>query len=352
MDSRLPSFDKDILELLIHIVKAEGGKVSLDILEEVFQWRTGFALSSLKSPKGSSITSTSTNQGGTVDYLQSILSDEGPLELSTADSCIYLHSEEAYLTCSAEYKMSLSEVITKLKVSGEITQLDLSRRCFSSPRKLLEVCKSAKLLKKLIVQDIYFANDANESSNPGISLVKQMKWYCPSLEEIDVTGCSDVTRGILLEPEDNMLQEYGIAEKRAIDVKIIDLLEKHYNIKERLTPSLVSKDSSAVSTTVMEFVNNGGPVNISHDGWTFVHTASALGDEALISWLLNTEISKFQSEGSRKPSALDIAIYRHDAPMVKRLLDAQKTVEYDPCKFVELFLSMFITRLGQYFSLC
>ena len=337
MDSRLPSFDKDILELLTHIVQAEGGKVSFDILEEVFQARTGFALSSLKSPKGSSITSTRSNQGGTVDYLQSILSDEGPLELSTADSCIYLHFEEAHLTCSAEYKMSLSEVITKLKVSGEITQLDLSRRCFSSPRKLLEVCKSAKLLKKLIVQDIYFSNDANESASPGISLVRQMKWYCPSLEEIDVTGCSDVTRGILLEPGDNVLQEYGIAVKRGIDVKIIDLLEKHDSIKELLTPSLVSKDSSAVSITVMEFVNNGGPVNISHDGWTFVHTASALGDEALISWLLNTQNSKFQSEGSRKPSALDIAIYRHDAPMVKRLLDAQKTIEYDPCKFVELF---------------
>ena len=335
MDSRPLSSNIDILELLVHIVQAEGGKVSLDILEEVFQARTGFALSSLKSPKGSSITSTSSNQQGTVDYLQNILLDEAPLELSTVDSCIYLHLEEAPLDCSTESEMSLSEVITKLKVSGGITQLDLSRRCFSSPRRLLEVCKSAKLLTKLIVRDICFANDAKESANLGVSLVKHIKWYCPSLEEIDVTGCSDVTRGILLEPED-VLQEHGIPVEKATYVKRIDCLEEH-NIKELLTPLLFSSDLSAVRGRIEEFINEGGPVNISHDGWTFVHTASAIGDEGLISWLLNTgENSKFQSEGSRKPSALDIAIYRHDAPMVKLLLDAQKTSEYDPSEFVKM----------------
>ncbi|XP_029197561.2 uncharacterized protein LOC114962686 [Acropora millepora] len=337
MDSRPLSFDMDIHELLIHIVQAEGGKVRLDILEEVFKGRTGFALSSLKSPKGRSITSTSSNQQGMVDYLQTILLDEGPLELSTADSCIYLHYEEAPLDCSTESEMSLSEVITKLKVSGEITQLDLSRRCFSSPKKLLEVCKSAKLLRKLIVRDICFANDANESGNLGISLMEHIKWYCPSLKEIDVTGCSDVTRGILLEPED-VLQEHGIPVERAIDFKIIDLLEEHHNIKDILTPLHFSTDLSAVRGRIEKFVTEGGPVNISHDGWTFVHTASAIGDEGLISWLLNTGgNSKFQSEGSRKPSALDIAVYRHDVRVFKLLLDAQKTSEYDPSRFVKMW---------------
>ena len=333
MDSRPLSFDMDIHELLIHIVQAEGGKVGLDILEKVFKERTGFALASLKSRNN---TSTSSNQQGTVDYLQSILLDEGPLELSTADSCVYLHFEDVSLDCSTESEMSLSDVITKLKVSGDVTQLDLSGRCFSSPRKLLEVCKSANLLKKLVVRDICFANDVKESANRSISLVKHIKWYCPSLEEIDVTGCSDVTRGIFLEPED-VLQEYEIPVQRAIDVKIIDSLEEHHNIKELLTPSHFSNDSSAVRGRIEGFVNEGGLVNISHDGWTFVHTASAIGDEGLISWLLQTGGScKFQPEGSRKPSALDIAVYRHDAPMVKLLLDAQKISEYDPCKFVKM----------------
>ncbi|XP_067028429.1 uncharacterized protein [Acropora muricata] len=337
IDSRPLSFDMDIHELLIHIVQAEGGKVRLDILEEVFKGRTGFALSSLKSPKRSIITSTSSNQQSMVHYLQSILLDESPLELSTADSCIYLRYEEALLDCSTESEMSLSEVITKLKVSGEITQLDLSRRCFSSPRKLLEVCKSAKLLRKLLVRDICFANDANESSNHGISLVEHIKWYCPSLEEVDVTGCSHVTRGILLEAED-ALQEYGIPAERAIDVKIIDSLEEHCNIRDILTPLHFSNDLSAVRGRIEEFVTEGGPVNISHDGWTFVHTASAIGDEGLVSWLLNTGgNSKFQSEGSRKPSALDIAVYRHDVRIFKLLLDAQKTSQYDPSRFVKMW---------------
>ena len=331
MDSRPVSFDMAIHELLKHIVQAVGGNIRLDSLEEQFQRRTGFALSSLKN-----ITSTSSNQQGTAEYLQSILLDKGPLKLSTVDGCIYLHCEDALLDCSTESEMPLSEVITKLKVSGEITQLDLSRRCFSSPRDLLEVCKSAKLLRKLIVRDICFANDAKELANPGISLVKEIKWYCPSLQEIDITGCSHVTRGILLEQE-NVLQERGIPVGRAIDIKIIDLLEEHNNVKELLTPLLFSKDLSDVRGRIKEFVEEGGPVNISHDGWTFVHTASAIGDEGLISWLLNTgENSKFHSEGSRKPSALDIAIYRHDAPMVKLLLDAQKTSEYDLCKFVKM----------------
>ncbi|XP_044167579.1 uncharacterized protein LOC114962688 [Acropora millepora] len=334
MDSRPVSFDMDIYELLKHIVQAVGGKIRLDSLEEQFQGRTGFALSSLKN-----ITSTSSNQQGPAEYLQSILFDEGPLELSTVDGCIYLHCEDSLLDCSTESEMPLSEVITKLKVSGGITQLDLSRRCFSSPRDLLEVCKSAKLLRKLIVRDICFANDAKESANLGISLVKHIKWYCPSLQEIDVTGCSDVTRGILLEPEDlDVLQEYGIPVERAIDVKIIDLLEEHYTIKELLTPSHFSKDLVSVRRRIEKFVKEGGPVNISHDGWTFVHTASAIGDEGLVYWLLNSGgNSKFQSEGSRKPSALDIAVYRHDARIFKLLLDAQKTSEYDPSKFVKMW---------------
>lgn len=331
MESRPLSFDMAIHELLKHIVQAVGGKIRLDSLEEQFQERTGFALSSLNN-----ITRTSSNQQGTAEYLQSILLNEGPLELSTLDSCIYLHCEDASLDCSTESEMSLSEVITELKVSGEITQLDLSRRCFPSPRDLLEVCKSAKLLRKLIVRDICFANDAKESANPGISLVKHIKWYCPSLEEIDVTGCSDVTRGILLVAED-VLQEYGIPVERAIDVKIINLLEEDYNIKELLTPLHFSKDLVAVRSRIKKFVKEGGPVNISHDGWTFVHTASVIGDEGLISWLMNTGgNSRFQSEGSRKPSALDIAVYRHDAPIFKLLLDAQKTSEYDPSKFVKM----------------
>ena len=331
MDSRPVSFDMAIYELLKHIVQAVGGKIRLDSLEEQFQGRTGFALSSLKN-----ITSTSSNQQGTAEYLQSILFDEGPLELSTVDGCIYLHCEHAPLDCSTESEMSLSEVITKLKVSGAITQLDLSRRWFSSPTDLLEVFKSPKLLRKLIVRDICFGNDAKESANLGISLVRHIKWYCPSLQEIDVTGCSDVTRDILLEPED-VLQEYGIPVERAIDVKIIDLLEEHYTIKELLTPWHFSKDFVAVRSRIEKFVKEGGPVNISHDGWTFVHTASAIGDESLISWLLNSGgNSKFQSEGSRKPSALDIAVYRHDARIFKLLLDAQKTSEYDPSKFVKM----------------
>lgn len=332
MDSRPVSFYMAIHELLKHIVQAVGGKIRLDSLEEQFQGRTGFALSSLKN-----ITSTISNQQGTAEYLQSILLDEGPLELSTVDGCIYLHCEDALLDCSTESEMPLSEVITKLKVSGGITRLDLSRRCFSSPRDLLEVCKSAKLLRKLIVRDICFANDANESANLGISLVKHIKWYCPSLQEIDVTGCSDVTRGILLEPED-VLQEYGIPVERALDVKIIDLLEEHYTIKELLTPSHFSKDLVAVRSRIEKFVKEGGPVNISHDGWTFVHTASAIGDEGLVSWLLNSGgNSKFQSEGSGKQSALDIAVYRQDARIFKLLLDAQKTSEYDPSKFVKMW---------------
>ena len=333
MDSRLPSSDMDIKELLIDIVQAEGGKIGLSSLEKAFERRTGFALSSRES----SITSSNNNQQGTVEYLQSILSYGGPLRFSTTDSYIYLHFE-ASLNCSTESEMSLSEVIFELKVSGKITQLDLSRRSFSSQRELLEVCKCAKLLKKLIIRDICFANnDITESANVGISLVEHMKWYCTSLEEIDVTGCSDVTRGILLESQDNALQERGTPLKRAIDVKIIDSLEEHCIIKELLAPSLFSKHLSAARSRIEEFVNKGGPVNISRDGWTFFHTASAIGDEGLISWLLNTgENSKFHSESSRKPSALDIAIYRHDAPIVKLLLDAQKTTSLDPCRFVKM----------------
>ena len=323
-----------IQELLVDIVQtaAGGGNISLNIVEELFQERTGFSLSAISSHEQCA----TRNQEKTLEYLQSILSDESPLKLSSADGYLYLCCEELKLDCSAESEKSLSQVIKDVNLSPKTTQIDLSRRCFTSKKELLEVCKSAKMLKRLILQDISFVNGIDESDQ-GIALIKLISWFCPNLHEVDTTGCSDVTLNVLLTSEKDILKETGISASMKADVTVVDLLKTSPDLKECLMPPSSASNLSNLSSRIANFVQEGVPANITYDGWSFLHTASAIGDAKLVSWLLeNARNKKFQFVGSTKPTALDIAIYRHDATIVKLLLNVHKTFDYDPCKFVNL----------------
>ncbi|XP_068698320.1 uncharacterized protein [Montipora foliosa] len=324
----------EVQELLVDIVQnaTGGGNISLNIVEELFQERTRWSLSDISSHEQC----TSGNQEKTLEYLQSILSDESPLKIS-ADGYLYLqYCEELTLDCSAESEKSLSQVIKDVKLSAKTTQIDLSRRCFTSKKELLEVCKPAKMLKRLILQDISFVNDIDESDQ-GIALIKLIRWYCPNLREVDTTGCSDVTLSALFTSENDILKETGISASMKADVNVVDLLKTIPDLKECLMPASNTSNLSNLSSRIRDFVLRGVPANITYDGWSFLHTASAIGDAKLVSWLLeNATNNKFQFVGSRRPTALDIAIYRHDATIVKLLLNEHKTYDYDPCNFVNL----------------
>ena len=336
----IPSrLDKEIEELLIDIIKTVGGggKLHLQLVDDIFQERTGSALSELSKqqtvPEVSVGLGANSNQKQVFDYLNNILSKESPLIVNCEDACLSLRCAEEALDCSTESDKPLSLVMKEIRASGKITKLDVSRRCFASKTELLELCKAARMVRKLILRDIQIQTDGEESPQ-GLALIKRIKMYCPALEEIDVTGCSQVTFNNLFESETS-LQERGFSEGKST-VRIVDLFATNPEIKGLLMPSCFSSMPN-IGNRIRALVQDGIPANISYDGWSFLHTASAIGDVNLVVWLLNNSGNcKFQSVCSTAPSALDIAIAGHNAAIVKQLLHVQKNDTYDPRRLVSL----------------
>ena len=336
----IPSrLDKEIEELLIDIIKTVGGggKLRLQLVEHIFQERTGFALLELSKqqtvPEVSVGLGANTDQKQVLDYLNNILSNESPLIVNCEDVCLSLRCEEEVLDCSAESGEPLSLVVKEIRASGKITKLDLSRRYFASKTELLEVCKDTRMLEKLILRDVQIQTDGEESAD-GFALIKLIQMYCPALEEVDITGCSQVTLNNLFESE-RSLQERGIFVGKST-VRIVDLFSTNPEIKGLLMPSCFSSMPN-IGDRIKALVQDGVPANISYDGWSFLHTASAVGDVDLVVWLLNNSGNcKFQSVCPTRPSALDIAITCHDAVIVSHLLRAHQVDGCDPYKLVQL----------------
>lgn len=336
----------------------------MEVVEHIFEERTGFALSALYTnqhtvPEGTGGQSTSTRKKDMLEYLNRILSEESTLIVNCKDGCLSLRCDEVAIDCSAESDKSLSRVIKDIRESGKITTLDLSRRCFQSRMELLEVCKSARMMKRLLLRDVQIFTDNKEAAQ-AFSLMKSIKVYCPALEEVDTTGCSDATLTSLLESEGSSLQPSGIC-LRETKVNVVNLLSTNPEVKELLMPThiprdrtivserkkaLVHKDVPAnISERIKALVQKDVPANISWDGWSFLHTACAIGDANLVSWLLeNGGQCNFQSECCNRPSALDIAISCHNPGIVKLLLHVQKPDCFDPCKIIDLLFSRVTQR--------
>ena len=78
--------DKEIENILADIVQttAGGGKVQWELVEHIFEMKTGFALSALYTnqhtvPEGAGGQSTSTRKKDLLEYLKRILSEESTL---------------------------------------------------------------------------------------------------------------------------------------------------------------------------------------------------------------------------------------------------------------------------------
>ena len=322
--------NSEIEQLLIDIVHTTsgGGNLPLELVEQIFQLRTGFALLAHENTAANT-----RNSSVVLEYIKSILLPDSPLIVNCESGCLSLRCEKTLLDCSEETRKSLPMVITDIRESAKITELDLSRRCFLTGIDLLKICKSARFLKRLVLRDIQILTGGDEFPQD-FSLLKMIKWYCPALDEVDVTGCSQVT-----------LNEFLTSDGT---VKVVDLFSTNpvARARELLMPEKISNNVSNVSSRIKALVQEGVPANISCDGWTFLHTASAIGDTELVLWLLDKNADfKFQSVSSCRPTALNIAMCCHNEDIVKLLLD--ESDDLDPCKVVDLCLFN-----GEHDSLC
>lgn len=323
-----PRMMSEIEQLLVHIVTTTGGggKLHLELVDRIVQHLTGRKLSALVDDAEEEV--------NILEYINSNLPPDSPLVVNIEEESLHLRCESSTLDCSAELGGSLVQVKNQIMVSRDITELDLSRRSFSSKTELREVCECARMLKKLIVRDIQIVVCSEETPLHS-SLIERIKWFCPSLEEVDVTGCSQSVLDVLFQTRRN-------PSGRTFGVNVVDLLSNKPEAKELLMPPPITSDVSDVANRIKVLVQEGLPANISYDGWSLLHTASIIGDADLVRWLLDESgRHKYHTLNSRSLTALHVAIRCHNAPIVKQLL--HETDHVDPAKLVDLcFLSQLL----------
>lgn len=314
----------EIEQLLIDIVQSisGGAQLPLDVIEEIFRIRTGFQLVAPEAvPRD-------TRNSRVAEYIKRILPPESPLvvnfEPSAGTSSLSVRYEAKILDCSEQSQKPLSLVINNIRTSERITEIDLSKRCFTSSTEFLEVCKSCRLLRRLILRDVQILDVANEIPQES-SLIEKIKWFCPALGEVDVTGCSPETRRYLCQTQRSVTYGRG-SPLGSSTVRFVDLFESYPEAKELLFPERIYSYISNVSSKIKALVEEGIPANISNQGWSFLHTASAIGDADLVSWLLENG-AKLQSVSSCRPTPLEIGMRRHNAPIVSLLLDTNDDMD-------------------------
>ena len=325
--SNRPSMMRKIEQLLVHIVKKIGGKLHLELVDHIVQHLTGRNLSALVDAR---------KEENILEYISNNLPPDSRLVVNLEEESVSLECDVLTLDCSAELKDSLVQVKNQIKVSRDITELDLSRHSFASTTELLEVCECARMLNKLILRDIQIEACSEETSvHP--SLIERIKWHCPSLEEVDVTGCSPSVLDALFQTRRN-------PSGRTFGVNVVDLLSSKPEAKELLMPPQITSDVSDIANRIKILVQEGFPANISYDGWSFLHTASIIGDAELVRWLLDKRSRhKNHIVNSKRPTALDVAIECHDATIVEQLL--HETDHVHPAKLVDLcFLSQLLPK--------
>ena len=324
----------EIEQLLIDIVQSisGGAQLPLDITEHIFRLRTGFRLVAPEAvPRD-------TRNSRVAEYIKRILPPESPLvvnfEPSAGTFSLSVRYEAKILDFSEQSQKPLPLVINKIRTSERITEIDLSKRCFTSSTEFLEVCKSCRLLRRLILRDVQILDVANEIPQES-SLIEKIKWFCPALGEVDVTGCSPETRRYLCQTQRSVTYGRG-SPLGSSTVRFVDLFESYPEAKELLFPERIYSYISNVSSKIKALVEEGIPANISNQGWSFLHTASAIGDADLVSWLLENG-AKLKSVSSYRPTPLEIGIRRHNAPIVSLLLDTNDDMDLSMVVDVLLF---------------
>lgn len=329
-----PLGHSEIEQLLIDIVQSTsgGGQLPLDIIEISFRLRTGFQLVKLEAvPRNTRISRVA-------EYIKRILPPESPLVVNfepSAGTCsLSVRYEAKLLDCSEESQKPLPLVINDIRTSEGITEIDLSKRCFTSSTEFLKVCRSCRLLRRLILRDVQILDVANEIPQES-PLIEKLKWFCPALDEVDVTGCSPETLRYLGQTQRSVTYGNG-SPLGSSTVRFVDLFESHPEAKELLFPERIYSHISNVSSKIKALVEEGVPANISNQGWSFLHTASAIGDADLVSWLLENG-AKLKSVSSYRPTPLEIGIRRHNAPIVNLLLGTNDDMDLSRVVDVLLF---------------
>ena len=199
--------------------------------------------------------------------------------------------------------------------NGETQILDLSSRHITSCRVLVDECVMARNASYAVLWKSNFSEFVTECP---FGILDLLFWFCPFLQQIDITGSVGLPRGILSNITDQS------------KVKIIDYLDPLFilnspnvgqQIRELLEGELLSPSTSCM-------------------GWSLLHSAVLLRDAELVEQMLGCKDSDDGSNSIQSEflqTSLDLATALHHFEIVKQLR-CENAIPVDPSRLVALLL--------------
>lgn len=208
--------------------------------------------------------------------------------------------------------------LSRALLSNDGNQIvDFSHCCNISCRDLVEKCTQARNASCALLRDSTIGEDATRWP---FGVLDVLCWFCPSLRQIDITGCEGFSRNSLT----------NISYLSSIEV--IDYLDPSYilncsdsgeKIREMLEGKSISPCTRSCST-----------------GWSLLHSAILLGDTELVRHMLECKdkgVANKNIQNDLLRTLLELATTLHHLEIVK-LLRCESTISIDPLRLVQLCL--------------
>ena len=190
--------------------------------------------------------------------------------------------------------------------------LDLTKRHVTSCQDLVEKCVKARNASCAILRGSTFSCTAWP-----FSVLDLLCWFCPSLRQIDITGCTGFSRDILS----------SISDQHKIE--IIDYLD----------PSFILRCSDAGTQIRQILEDNSISPGTNCMGWSLLHSAILLGDVELVRKLLECIHSSDDNNNINIPhdllqTSLELATALHHLEIVE-LSGYENIISMDPFRLIQ-----------------
>ena len=194
---------------------------------------------------------------------------------------------------------------------GEGIDLDLSRCHISSCRDFVDTCLMARNARSIVLANCTIGNETWP-----FGVLDLLLWFCPLLEEVDLTGCECLRRSNFIKSP------------------------RHCRVIDYLNPSYILNSNNAVEKIGDMLSHDDSSFSLHSNGWTLLHSAVLLGSQELVkSCFAHYEFigDNIYLKSAHFQTSLELAIALHRCDILE--LFKEKTHHFDnttPPLFLEL----------------
>ena len=168
---------------------------------------------------------------------------------------------------------------------GEVIDLDLSHFSISSCRDFVDVCLMARNARSIVLRNCTIGDETWP-----FGVLDLLLWFCPLLEEVDLTGCECLRRSNFIKSP------------------------RHCRVIDYLNPSYILNSNNAVEKISDMLSHDDSSFSLHSNGWTLLHSAVLLGSQELVkSCFAHFEIigDNIYLESVHFQTSLELAIALH-----------------------------------------